>query len=384
MFKPASTSPVALRRAIGALIFSVITLSVIGLVMLYSVCKVDVANAVLSRQVVALVIGMLMAALIVMGDYSWLKRLAWPAYLVAFVLLGVVFFFPMVKGAHRWINLGGARFQPSEFAKLALILALAGYCANAGGALRKFTRGILLPAGIIGAICGPIFLEPDWGTTLITGMACVVMLLVAGARIHYVLAPALLLAAGLALALYHNPLRSDRIYSWLHLEETREDIGYQAYQARVALASGGLWGVGFDRSIQRPFIPEVENDFIFSVIGEEFGFAGSLTLVFLFGLILGAGVTIALHAPDRFGMLAATGITFLLVGQALCNLAVVSSLLPNKGLTLPFISKGGSSLMMAMVFVGVLMRIARASEEGSGCRQQPLNLFDELPLTKTA
>lgn len=373
-----------LRTAALTLLGCTVALAVFGVVMLYEVSRVEVAGGVLSRQVVALILGVAGAGFVLWADYGWLKRLAWPLYSVAVGMLGYVLLFARpVNGARRWIEIAGTTFQPSDFAKVALLLALAGYCASAGSRITSFKGGILKPAMVIGPVVLLTFAEPDWGTALILGLAAAVVLLVAGIRRRYAIIPGILLAGALGGALWFNGLRMERVYSWLNLYETREAVGYQAWQARLAIASGGPTGLGFSGSTQRAFVPECRTDFIFAIVGEEFGFVGSLLLLGAFGLILHAGLRIAQQAPDRFGTLLATGISFLLAGQALCNMAVVSGALPNKGLTLPFVSQGGSSLVMMLVCVGVLLRIARAAEDHSEVEEEPLSLFDYASVTQT-
>jgi cell division protein FtsW len=366
-----------LRGAALMLLGCAIALSVFGVVMLYEVSPAHLAGGVVSRQVVALILGFAGAGMVLWTDYGWLKRLAWPLYVGALGLLGAVLVWGRaVNGARRWIEFGGIGFQPSDFAKVALLMALAAYCASAGSRITSFKGGILKPALVIGPVVLLIFVEPDWGTALILGLGAAVVLLVAGIRLRFAIVPGVLLAAALGTALWFNGLRMDRIHSWLHLYETREEVGYQAWQARLALASGGPTGLGFSGSTQRAFVPECRTDFIFAIIGEEFGFVGVVALLGCFGMMLHAGVRIAQLAPDRFGALLATGISFLLAGQALCNMAVVSGALPNKGLTLPFVSQGGSSLLMTLVCVGILLRIARAAEDHAEVEEEPLSLFD--------
>ncbi|MCB1127363.1 MAG: FtsW/RodA/SpoVE family cell cycle protein, partial [Verrucomicrobiae bacterium] len=345
-----------LRNAALMLLGCTLALTVFGLVMLYEVASPGRAAAsVVSRQVVALILGAAGAGLVLWADYGWIRRLAWPLYSLAVGLLAYALVWGrVVNGARRWIYVAGVGFQPSDFAKVALLMALAAYCSSAGSRITSFKDGILKPALIVGLVTLLIFVEPDWGTALILGLAAAVMLLVAGIRLRYALIPSVLLTIAVGTALCYNGLRMERIDSWLDLESTRRVVGYQAWQARLAFASGGPVGLGFSASTQRAFVPECQTDFIFAIIGEEFGFLGSLLLLGAFAMILHAGLRIAREAPDRFGALLVTGISFLLAGQALCNMAVVSGALPNKGLTLPFVSQGGSNLMMMLVSVGVL------------------------------
>jgi cell division protein FtsW len=192
------------------------------------------------------------------------------------------------------------------------------------------------------------------------------MLLVSGIRLRYFLPPLLIGAIGIGIFLYENPLRSARIYSWLHVEETKQDKGMQAYQAMVALGSGGISGVGLGDGRQKlGFVPEHQTDFIYSVIGEELGLIATGGVVLGFLAILICGVYISWHAKDMFGMLIAIGITFLISVQAIINIGVVTGSLPNKGLSLPFISYGGSNLVVMLGCVGLLMNVARHGVKAS-------------------
>ena len=191
-----------------------------------------------------------------------------------------------------------------------------------------------------------------------------VMLLVAGIRWLYFFPPVLLLTVVMGLFLWHNPMRSERIYSWLHVEETKQDKGMQAYQAMVALGSGGVTGIGLGDGRQKlGFVPEHHTDFIFSVIGEELGLVATMLVVLAFLAIMICGVYIAWNASDTFGMLIAVGITFLIGFQAVINIGVVTGSLPNKGLSLPFISYGGSNLVVMLGCVGLLISIARHASQ---------------------
>jgi len=190
------------------------------------------------------------------------------------------------------------------------------------------------------------------------------MLLIAGIRWRFFLPPVAIGAVALGIFLWNNPMRSERIYSWLHVEETRLGKGLQTYQAMVALGSGGVTGVGLGDGRQKlGFIPEHHTDFIFSIIGEELGLVATLAVILGFGLVVGCGLYIAWHASDTFGMLLAAGITFLIGFQAVINIGVVTGSLPNKGISLPFLSYGGSNLVVMLASVGVLMNVARHGVE---------------------
>jgi len=346
----------------------VLVLAAFGLVMQYSVSPAGDSWRFLSRQILGGGLGVVLAfGVAFLLPYAWLERLAWVALGLAVVLLGLVLLpLPIchrANGAQRWFRIAGFQFQPSDFAKLALLLALARYAAEARVRMTTFTGGVLIPGAFIGLVLALIFVEPDWGTALMLGGVAGVVLLVAGARWRYFLPPAVAGLALVAVLLAYDPTRFDRIYSYLHVEETRQDTGHQVWQSWIALGAGGVTGVGFDRSTQKRFVPEHHTDFIFAIVGEEFGFVGTTVVVLLYMMLFCCGWYIAWHAPDAFGAYLATGVTFLIGLQALFNMAVVSGALPNKGLSLPFISYGGSNLMMLLAGAGMLLRVARAAVE---------------------
>jgi cell division protein FtsW len=269
-----------------------------------------------------------------------------------------------VNGAWRWFRFGGLNFQPSEFAKIALIITLAWYGEHFQRQMPQWRRGILIPGLLIGLTVGLIFKEPDVGNALVLAAVSGIMLLVAGIRLRYFLPPVLAVAIGIGVFIYHNPVRSDRIHSWLHPEETRLGTGHQAYQAMVALGSGGVTGKGLGDGLQkRGFVPLQFSDFIFSIIGEELGLVATLLVISAFVAMIFCGIYIAMRAPDAFGLLLGSGITFLIGLQAFVNIGVVTGALPNKGLPLPFISQGGSNLLLMLSCVGLLLSIARRAHD---------------------
>jgi len=281
------------------------------------------------------------------------------------LMLALVLFTGKVNGARRWFKFGGMSLQPSEFAKVALIIALAWYGEHFQRQMPQWKRGILIPGLLIGLTVGLIFKEPDVGNALVLASVSGILLLIAGIRLKYFLPPVLAVAVGVGVFIYHNPMRSERIYSWLHLEETRRDKGRQAYEAMVALGSGGLTGKGLGDGRQKlGFVPFHHTDFIFSIIGEELGLVATALVVVAFIAIVFCGTYIAMNARDTFGLLLGTGITFLIGLQAFINIGVVTSALPNKGLPLPFISYGGSNLLAMLASVGLLLNIARQAREG--------------------
>jgi cell division protein FtsW len=265
-----------------------------------------------------------------------------------------------VNGARRWIHYGSFRLQPSEFAKVALLMVLAWYGERYQRQMQTWKRGILIPGLLIALVLGLVFVEPDRGTTILLACVSGAVLLVAGVQWKFIVPPVFLGVAGLGVSLLHDPMRIKRIFGWLDLEKHKTGVGYQAYQAMLALGSGGWTGLGLGNGRQKlGFVPEHHTDFILSIIGEELGLVATMLVVLAFVAILLSGLYIAWRAPDTFGLLLGTGISLLIGLQAFINIGVVTSALPNKGLPLPFISYGGSNLLMMLTSVGVLLAIAR-------------------------
>jgi cell division protein FtsW len=299
-------------------------------------------------------------------DYKLYKKLSWLLFGIALVLL-ILVLHPAIGtwrgGARRWFVHGGVSFQPSEAAKIALIIMLAHYGEHFQRKMKTFWKGLVLPGGLSLLLLIPVYLEPDRGTTILLIAVTIMMLLVAGVRWGYVVIPAILGPAVLALSILYDPMRMARVRSWLNPELTKDGVGYQAWQAMLALGSGGLTGLGLGNGRQKlGFVPEHHTDFIFSIIGEELGLIATLSVVLLFILFVIAGLYIAWRSQDVFGMLLASGITFLIGLQAFINIGVVTSALPNKGLPLPFISYGGSNLVLMLGCVGILLNVARQAQ----------------------
>jgi len=245
------------------------------------------------------------------------------------------------------------------------------------------SRGLVVPGIFIALTMTLIFLEPDWGTTLLLAAVSGIILLVAGVRWRYFLPPLLAGAVTFAVFLAHNPVRMNRVLSWINPDETKDGVGYQGWQAMLALGSGGWSGLGLGNGRQKfGFLPEHQTDFIFANIGEELGLIATLAVVVAFVALLICGIYIAWHARDTFGLLLATGLTFLIALQAFINIGVVTSALPNKGLPLPFISRGGSNLFLMLVCVGLLLSVARRAGEPRLVSTRSLDL-DETALPQT-
>jgi cell division protein FtsW len=359
-----------MKVAVTILTFCVTSLLALGLVMLYSSSMVmvdkhthsEVGAHMLQMQLVWCVLGFIACATLAALDYKLLKRFALPVF-VATLILAALVFVPHIginlNGAHRWIRLPGATFQPSEFVKIALIILLAWYGDYSQRKMNTFKRGIILPGIIVAAGLGLIFIEPDRGTTILLAAVSGTMLMIAGVRWLHVLPPVLAAGAALVYSLTHDAMRSGRINAWLH-PEAHADVARQAEQAKIAIGSGGLTGLGLGDGMQKyGFLSEIHSDFIFANIGEELGLVATLLVILAFLTITICGLFIALRARDQFGCLLAVGVTSLISYQAIINIGVVTSLLPNKGLALPFISAGGSSLLAMLMGVGILLSVAR-------------------------
>ena len=352
-----------MKIAVTVLVFCVAALLALGMVMLYSASMAQAGARYLAMQLIWCALGLAVCVAMTCLDYRVLKK-AWWLILGVAILMLVLVLIPHIGVVHgrarRWFGFGRVSFQPSEFAKLALIVALAWYGEHCQRQMRGWKRGIVIPGLLIGVMAGLIFKEPDVGNAMVLATVGGVLLLIAGIRLGYFLPPVMVAALGISLFIYHNPMRSERVYSWLHLEETRREKGLQAYEAMLALGSGGITGKGLGDGRQKlGFVPEHHTDFIFSIIGEELGLIATLLVLAAYVGIVICGIYISHHSRDPFGMFLGSGITFLIGLQAFINIGVVTGVLPNKGLPLPFISYGGSNLLAMLAAVGALLSIAR-------------------------
>ena len=360
-----------MKVVVTILSFCVTSLLALGLVMLYSSSMVmvdkhtqsEIGAHMLQMQLLWCGLGVIACMTLASLDYELLKKLALPVF-VATLFLAALVFVPHIgmqfNGAHRWIRLPGATFQPSEIVKIALIIMLAWYGDRSQRKMNTFKRGILVPGIIIAVALGLIFIEPDRGTTILLAAVGGTMLMISGVRWLHVVPPVLVAVAALAYSLTHDSMRSGRITAWLHPEAHAGGAALQAEQAKIAIGSGGLTGLGLGDGMQKHgFLPEIQSDFIFANIGEELGLVATLFVVLAFFIIAICGLFVALRARDQFGCLLAVGVTSLISYQAIINIGVVTSLLPNKGLALPFISAGGSSLLAMLMGVGILLSVAR-------------------------
>ncbi len=372
----AAQDPPAARASSGAhsieqdvLLTAVLCLIAFGAVMVYSASSATSVvagrgdgTALLIRYVIFAALGFVGLNLALRFPLKRLLALTGPLLAVAFVLLIAVKIPGIgvsVNGARRWIGVGELQFQPSELAKLALVLYTARFLADRP---RGFTRsGELLPlALIVGGAMLLVVTQPDLGTALVSGFTCAAMLVAAGIRLRWLAGYAGV--AGVFVLLYSlsAPYRRARLTSFLDPWNHASDIGFQAVQGQIAIGSGGLFGRGLGESVQKiSYLPEAHTDFILSVIGEELGVIGLCGLLLLYGLVAWAGLRIAQSASGRYAKLLAAGLTSLILCQALLNLFAVLGIAPLTGVPLPFLSYGSTSLVTLLVAVGLLLNIAR-------------------------
>lgn len=343
-------------------------LALFGVVMVYSASAVLAAKEngsqfyYVLKQGAWVAIGFVVMLLAMQFNYQQLKnkRLVYSLLLLTSLALMMVFGFSSSNGAHRWIKLPGISLQPSEVSKLALIIFLAYFLEKRAGEEGDFWR-TFVPCGFITAfLAGLVVIEPDLGTAMMLALIFVVMIYTAGARVLHLAmaaAPALVVIAGL---LIFVPFRMKRLITFLNPWADQQGAGFQVVQSLISVGSGGPNGLGFAQGKQKMFfLPFAHSDFIFAVIGEELGLVGTLAVVAVFALFLWRGVRTALLAPDRFGMLLSLGIVTSIVAQALFNMSVVLALVPTKGIPLPFISYGGSSLVPTLAAVGILLNVSQ-------------------------
>jgi cell division protein FtsW len=304
-------------------------------------------------------------------DYQRLrdKRIVYGLLGLTLVLLLAVFAFPRINGAHRWIRLAGFSIQPSELSKIVLAIFLAYFLEKRAGEEGSLWRTFLPCMAVTGVFAALILKEPDLGTAMMLGVICIVMCFTAGARLlHLGLAAAPGLVVG-AMMLIFVPWRLQRLVTFTNPWADPQNTGFQVVQSLIAVGSGGTAGLGFAQGKQKMFfLPFAHSDFIFAVVGEELGLFGALSVLIVFGILLWRGLRAALRAPDRFGMLLGLGLVMAIVVQALFNISVVLSLLPTKGIPLPFISYGGSSLVPTLVAMGILLNISQHSGTDAGTR----------------
>ena len=347
-----------------------IGLALFGVVMVYSASAVMAQREsgnqyhYVLKQGIWTTIGFVVMLVTMQIDYNHLRnrRVVFGMLAATTVMLLAVFAFPATNGAHRWIKLPNLSIQPSELSKPALVIFLAYFLERRAGEEGQFWTTFVPCAFVTGVLAALIVIEPDLGTAMMLGVIFVVVVYTAGARLKHlaiVAAPALLIVAGL---LVFVPFRIKRLITFLDPWADPQGSGFQVVQSLIAVGSGGPNGLGFAQGKQKMlFLPFAHSDFIYAVVGEELGLVGALAVVAVFALFLWRGFRASLLAPDRFGMLLALGLVTGIVMQALFNISVVLSLVPTKGIPLPFISYGGSSLVPTLAAVGVLLNISQQS-----------------------
>jgi cell division protein FtsW len=350
-------------------------LALFGVVMVYSASAMLAESEnhghfyYVKKQAIWTAIGFAAMMIAMQFDYNRLRdrRIVYGLLLLTSFMLLAVFAFPRINGAHRWIRFGGFSIQPSEISKLALVIFLAYFLEKRAGEERDFWR-TFIPCGIATALLAVlIVVEPDFGTSLMLAVTFVVVTYTAGVRLAHLAmaaAPAFAVAAGL---LIFVPWRMTRLVTFLDPWADPQKSGFQVVQSLIAVGSGGSNGLGFAQGKQKMlFLPFAHSDFIFAVIAEELGLLGTLTVLLIFALFLWRGIRTSLLAPDRFAKLLSMGIVTGIVGQALFNISVVLSLVPTKGIPLPFISYGGSSLVPTLAAVGILLNISQHTSGSIG------------------
>jgi cell division protein FtsW len=345
-----------------------IGLALFGLVMVYSASAIIAEREngsqfyYVLKQGLWMGIGLMVMFAAMQLDYNWLRdrRLVYPLLVLTVLMLLAVFGFTKSNGAHRWIKLWGLSIQPSEIAKLTLAIFLAYFLEQRAGEEWSLWKTFLPCAFVTGALVLLIVAEPDLGTALMLAVIFGVVIFTAGARLLHLgvaAAPALIGFTGL---LIFVPFRMRRLLAFLDPWADPQGKSFQVVQSLIAVGSGGPHGLGFAQSRQKFFfLPFAHSDFIFAVIGEELGLVGALGVLLVFALFLWRGIRTALHAPDRFGLLLSLGLVTSIVAQALFNISVVLSIVPTKGIPLPLISYGGSSLVPTLAAVGILLNISQ-------------------------
>ena len=367
-----------MRRGLESSVLILVTMGLVafGLVMVYSATSASAALAngdpayYLKRQAIYAVLGLVLMVVCSRIDYRALRALA-PVLMVASVvlLLAVLVMGRAANGASRWLSFGPLVFQPSELAKLALAIWAASYLAR--GKPPRSLAELWRPIGLVTLVfCGLLLVEPDLGTAIAIVVMLAAMLLVAGT-------PGRTLGAGLGIvgtlglfAVWLEPYRRARLFSFLNPWQDAQGAGFQTVQAMIGLGSGGIFGVGLGQSVQKVnYLPEAHTDMIFAIIGEELGLVGATGVIAAYCAFAYLGLKIALQCKDPFGKRLAAGLTALVCGQAAINLAAVMGLAPLTGIPLPFVSYGGSSLVVALACVGILLNIA--GNAGAGAKSIP-------------
>ena len=356
------------RKSAYLLFLAVLGLLAIGIVIIFSTgafARDSHGDAYLfiRKHAQWLGLGLVVCGLAAVVDYHFWQRTWWIWFALALISLALCFVPHLgqkLNGSRRWIGFRGLTFQPSEFAKIAAVFFLAFWFARYEAQSKQIWRGFLLPLAIVSLLISLIVTEVDLGTAALIGGTTFVVMFIAGTNLALLGLLSLGGAGAILFLATQISERMARLTAFLHPEQFKQDAGLQQMQALIAWGSGGIEGLGLGNGRQKMlYLPYAHTDFIFPIIGEELGLRFSLLVVFLFVVIIICGMTIALHAKDRFGLLLGSGLVALLAFQAAINIGVTTSLLPNKGLPLPFISYGGSNLIVALFAIGLLLNIYR-------------------------
>ncbi len=349
------------------LLFPVLLLVGMGIVMVYSassalaIKKFGSGYFFLQKQAMFSLIGIVVLVVFSYIPFRLYRVFAYPVLAAAIAMLVAVVFSGLgvtAGGSARWLQLGPVQFQPSELARLALVIYMAYSMSKKGEQLRDFYVGFLPHFLVLGLFTGLLLVQPDFGSIVIFAALTWIMLFVGGCRITHLLSVIVVLAPMAWLFMTHAEYRVKRLMSFMDPWQYPADEGYQIVHSLMAFGTGGITGAGIGKGYQKLFyLPEPHTDFIFSVVGEELGLIGVMTVILLYGIMLMRGIRIARHAQDRFGSLLAMGITVTLGLQVCINMGVALGMLPTKGLTLPFLSYGGTSLLINMAAVGIMMNI---------------------------
>ena len=352
------------------LLISTIILSLFGLIMIYSSSyvwaeyKYNDAFKFLKTQGFFLIISYILLYIVSKIDYKkYLKHsnIIFFSCLILLVLVLIPGIGTVRNGSRSWFGIGGLGIQPSEFTKLGLIIFVSKYLTNNDKDMRSIKKGVLPILGIVFLIFGLIMLQPDFGTGVIIVMSIVALLFVSGVELSFFVKIGLLGLLGIVGLIIIAPYRVKRIVSFLNPWSDPLGSGFQIIQSLYAIGPGGLLGLGFKNSIQKHFyLPEPQTDFIFAIISEEFGFMGILIVSILFITIIYQGIKISIKCEDKFGKYLSFGIVFSIAFQTLLNLMVVVGLIPVTGVTLPFLSYGGSSLLISMISIGIILNISKS------------------------
>lgn len=353
------------------LLGSAIVLLGAGLLMLWSASQPFsdaggrvVGEAIMARQLFFAVLGVSVMLLSLRIDYRLLRSpyVSVGVLVVSLILLAGALVSPAVNETNRWIRLGGISFQPSEFAKLAVVVFLASQFERREGRLSSL-RDLLVPALGVGLVGVAVYLEPDFGSALHIALVAGAMAFLAGVPLKFFVVGGALAVPIAAIGIAAAPYRLERIFAFLDPWAQRQGTAYQLVQSVIAVGSGGTFGRGFMRGEQKgSFLPYPYSDFIFGVVGEEMGFVGALIVVGLFLFLLLRGLRTAQKAPDLFGRLLAAGLSMTIVSQAFINMGVVLGLSPTKGIPLPFFSAGGTSLVLCLLSIGLILNVSQHAD----------------------